>query len=170
MWVLSEAGKLYTNGDFFFSATGNRHNKVYTILKNACLKLEIAYGANVENGFVIHHTRHSFVSSFIEGGVDIATAKSLSGHTTGDMLMRYAHSTADSRAKAMQLIEREVGAASNDREEEFRGFYISAKAGKLSFKQFIKAVESFSGYFANIQEVDVADVADVIEEDSDFIQ
>lgn len=170
MWVLSEAGKIYPDGDFFFSAAGKRHNKVYTILKNACLKLAIPYGANAPNGFVIHDTRHSFVSSLIEGGVDIATAKSLSGHTTGDMLMRYAHSTADSRAKAMQLIEREVGAPDHSREEEFREFYISARSGKMSFKQFAKTVESFSGYLAQTQEIDVADVANVIDDDSDFVQ
>lgn len=170
MWVLTEAETLYPNGEFFFSAKGKPHNKIYTILKNACQKLKISYGKNTPGGFVIHDTRHSFVSSLIEGGVDIATAKSLSGHTTGNMLMRYAHSTPFSRAKAMEIIEREVGGAAHDREAEFRQFFIATQKGKLSFKQFKKGLESFSGYFAKTQEIDVADVADVIEEDSEFIQ
>lgn len=172
LWVLNEAEKLYPRGEFFFSERGARHNKIYEILKNASAKLEIAYGAKTENGFVIHDTRHSFVSSLIESGVDIATAKSLSGHTTGDMLMRYAHSTPDSRKRAMQIIEREVGAAKKpkSREEEFLEFFNQSRAGKFSLKEFKKRVESFSGYFAKTQEIDVADVEVVIDEDSEFIQ
>ncbi len=171
IWILNEAGTLYPDGEFFFSETGKPHNKFYEIMRAACEKLKIDYGKSKPNGFVMHDTRHTFVTVLEHGAVDSSTTRSFSGHTRDGMMKRYAHATNDSRTKAMAIIEREFGAGKGfDPEAELKEVFREAQSGRMSFDKFKKTIESFSGYFAKTQEIDVADVADVIEKDSDFVQ
>lgn len=109
LWVLFEAEKLYPTGEFFFSEIGLPHNKIYEILKNACQALKIPYGKNTENGFVFHDTRHTFVTVLEHGMVDSSTTRSFSGHSRDGMMKRYSHATVESKVRAMQIIEDEIG-------------------------------------------------------------
>lgn len=147
MWFLSEAAKLYPQGDFFFSAEGKKHNRIYNTLRAACKALNISYGANVANGFVIHDARHTFVTVLEHGGIDSSTTRSFSGHSKDTMLKRYAHATIDSRSRA---IEREIGVITNcieDNETRLRRIYKQVKNGKLTFPQFKKSLEDSMSVF-----------------------
>lgn len=142
--VLLEADRLYPEGDFFFSAVGKNHNKIYSTLRAACKALGIPYGKDAVDGFVIHDTRHTFVTNLIQNGVDFATARSLSAHSADNMLMRYSHVTKDSRARAMRVIETEIGEGGSG-EDELKRIYDQVKKGKMSFDEFKKALsDSFT--------------------------
>lgn len=150
MWVLSEAAKLYPQGDFFFSAEGKKHNRIYNTLRAACKALNISYGANVVDGFVIHDARHTFVTVLEHGGIDSSTTRSFSGHSKDTMLKRYAHATIDSRSRTMQTIEREIGVITNgieDNETRLRRIYEQVKNCKLTFPQFKKSLEDSMSVF-----------------------
>lgn len=146
LWVLAEADKLYPTGDYFFSATGKKHNKIYTTIRTACERLEISYGKNAADGFVIHDARHTFVTVLEHGGIDSSTTRSFSGHSKDSMLKRYAHATVDSRARAMQTIEREIGInilnGNGTASAELKRIYEQVRAGKMTFAEFRKSLEN----------------------------
>lgn len=145
LWVITEADKLYPQGEYFFSAAGKIHNRIYDTIQAACKKLNIPYGANVADGFVIHDARHTFVTELEHGGIDSSTTRSFSGHSKDAMMKRYAHATTDSRARAMQVIERKIGVITNgseDTETRLRRLYEQVKAGELTFPQFKKQLEN----------------------------
>jgi len=170
-WILEQAGELYPNGEFFFSERGKPHNKFYEIMAAACEKLNIEYGRANPNGFIMHDTRHTFVTVLEHGAVDSSTTRSFSGHSKDAMMKRYAHATPDSRARAMQIIERELGAAGeDDLDEKLKLFFEAVKNGVVSFDDFKISVESFNRFLTKNLEKDVADVADGEPLDSDLIQ
>lgn len=158
VWVLNEAESLYPNGEFFFSDSGKPHNKFYDIMEAACKKLKIAYGKNNPNGFVMHDTRHTFVTTLEHGAVDSSTTRSFSGHSRDGMMKRYAHATPDSRARAMRIVEKEFGASfdegfdSTAREEKLKSFYEAVQNKQISFDQFKIALESFDGFLTQEKE------------------
>lgn len=173
IWILEEAAQLYPNGEFFFSDKGKLHNKTYDILERACRDLKIPYGKNTPGGFILHDMRHTFVTILEQQMIDSSTTRSFSGHSKDAMLKRYAHATPDSRARAMQIIEREVGLptpASDERENELLAIYEAVRAGKISFDAFSSATKSFYGFLTESQENDVADVGVVTERKTDFVQ
>lgn len=172
IWILTEASELYPDGEFFFSERGRPHNKFYEIMKAACKKLKIDYGKNNPNGFVMHDTRHTFVTVLEHGAVDSSTTRSFSGHSKDAMMKRYAHATPDSRARAMQIVERELGDSDGSRslEEKLEIIFNSVKTGTLTFEQFKTSLESFDGFLTKNPTKTVADVADVARLDSELIQ
>lgn len=171
IWILDEAAKLYPSGEFFFSEQGKPHNKFYEIMEAACKKLKIDYGKNNPQGFVLHDTRHTFVTVLEHGAVDSSTTRSFSGHSKEAMMKRYAHATPASRARAMQIIERELGGNLKPRDEEkLKALFEATQTRNLSFDEFKTGIESFYGFLAKNLEKDVADVADVKSLDSGFVQ
>lgn len=172
MWILGEAEELYSNGEFFFSESGRKHNKFYEIMEAACLTLKIDYGANNPNGFVMHDTRHTFVTTLEHGAIDSSTTRSFSGHSKDSMMKRYAHATPDSRARAMLIIERELGGERAARAEggagdKLKELFEAAQNKKISLDEF---KESVYGFLTENPSNDVADVADVKTVNSSFIQ
>lgn len=167
-WILNEGKKLYPDGEFFFSEKGKSHNKFYEIMEAACVHLKIEYGKSNPNGFIMHDTRHTFVTVLEHGAVDSSTTRSFSGHSKDSMLKRYAHATPDSRFRAMQIIERELGLeAGEDLDDKLKEVFDLAQNRAISFEQFKK---SFYGFLTKNIENDVADVADVNTLNSGLIQ
>lgn len=171
VWVLNEAENLYPAGQFFFSECGKPHNKFYEIMEAACRKLKIDYGKANPKGFVMHDTRHTFVTVLEHGAVDSSTTRSFSGHSKDAMMKRYAHATPDSRARAMQIIERELGGGTEaDADAELKIIFGRWQDGKLSFEEFKTAIESFYGFLTKKPSRDVQNVQNVQDGNSDFIQ
>ena len=172
MWILEEAALLYPDGEFFLSDKGKPHNKFYEIIKAACGKLKIDYGKNNPRGFVMHDTRHTFVTILEHGAVDSSTTRSFSGHSKDAMMKRYAHATPDSRSRAMQIIERELGQATgpDNLEEQLKKLFEAVQSRTISFEDFKISVESFDAFLAKKPQNDVADVADVTSLNSDLVQ
>lgn len=140
-WVLSEAEKLYPQSEYFFSISGKNHNKIYEILKTNCNHLNIPYGKNSAGGFVLHDARHTFITVLEHGSVDSTTARSYSGHSKDSMLKRYAHATVDSRARAMQIIEKEIGLGDNGQDEKLKTIFEAVMSGEMSFENFKKSLK-----------------------------
>ena len=172
LWILNESEKLYPSGEFFFSERGLIHNKTYSILKAACKKLQIPYGSKTPGGLVLHDMRHTFVTILEHGAVDSSTTRSFSGHSRDGMMKRYAHATPDSRARAMQLIEREVGGShiAADADAELKTIFAEVWDHKLCFDKFKTAIESFYGFLTEKTNIDVQNVRNVQDADSEFIQ
>lgn len=173
IWILDEAISLYPDGEFFFSRRGIPHNKFYEIMKAAAARLKIDYGKDNPNGFIMHDTRHTFVTVLEHGAVDSSTTRSFSGHSKDAMMKRYAHATPDSRSRAMLIIERELGAqvsGGTQDEQELQSFFESVRSGATSFADFKLFLESFDGFLTKNMEKTVADVADVKTLESDLVQ
>lgn len=148
LWVLTEAEKLFPTGDFFFSRSGKNQNRIYLTLRLHAEKLGIAYGKNAVDGFVIHDSRHTFVTNLIQNGVDFATAKSLSAHSADNMLMRYSHVTPDSKTRALEIIEREVGGGSEtEKTQKLKEIFDLIQKGKITFPEFKKRMQDLSSVF-----------------------
>jgi len=105
IWILTEAGKIHPEGEYFFSAKGKNHNKIYPLIQKSCEYLDIPYGAKVEGGLVLHDTRHTFVTAHDHAGTDRQTTRSFSGHSADGMADRYSHATFDSRKRALIYTE-----------------------------------------------------------------
>ncbi len=147
LWVITEAEKLYPHGEFFFSEHGKLHNKIYSTLKLHCGKLGIPYGKNIENGFVPHDARHTFITVLEHGSVDSSTTRSFSGHSKDAMMKRYSHATQDSRTRAMQIIENEIGQGSSKSTDEMKRIYDSIKSGKMTLNEFENTVKDLLTVF-----------------------
>jgi integrase len=151
LWALNEAGEtLYPEGEFFFSDKGKIHNRTYDVLETACGTLDIPYGAKTPGGLVIHDLRHTFITIMEHGSIDSSTTRSFSGHTKDSMLKHYAHATPESRARAMQVIEREVSLNRNGNghkngdeydETELKMLFEAARSGAIDYEEFKKQVE-----------------------------
>jgi len=135
-WVLSEAEKLYPKSVYFFSLSGKNHNKIYEILRTNCEKLNIPYGKDTPGGFVLHDTRHTFITVLEHGAVDSTTARSFSGHSKDSMLKRYAHATQESRARAMQIVEKQIGGGAAGGEQRLKEIFEAVREGKMDFAEF----------------------------------
>lgn len=95
----------------------------------------------------MHDTRHTFITALEQSAVDSSTTRSFSGHTKETMMKRYAHATQDSRAKALQIIEKEFGNVAKDHDEdELKNIFEAVAAGKMKYEEFKKAVRFFYGF------------------------
>ncbi len=79
---------------FFNLATGDRFKDLKLGLKNALKRAGLS-------GITWHTFRHTFASRLTRDGVDIVTVKELLGHSTIVVTMRYAHSNAETKARAV---------------------------------------------------------------------
>jgi integrase len=96
---------------FLFSGAYHRDRPMlpYSVtraLKYAAAQLKIPYGRGTEGGFTFHDTRHTAVSNMLLAGHDLATVADISGHSKKTMALRYSHATAESRARALQSLEK----------------------------------------------------------------
>jgi len=99
------------SGDFVFTRAGGEVTHYYKTLRKACRACGLAYGREVASGFVTHDARHTAVTRMLQGGIDLATIGSITGHTDRTMILRYGHATSESRAKAVAVLEKFAGNA-----------------------------------------------------------
>jgi hypothetical protein len=60
------------------------------------------------------------------------------------MMKRYAHAAFDSRSRAMQIIEREIGDDNNSaKDDEVQWVFEKAAAGGMSLEEFRKWLDDF---------------------------
>ena len=55
--------------------------------------------------FRIYDMRHTWATRAVEAGIDLVTLAAMLGHSKIDMVLRYAHPTAEHQANAMKRIE-----------------------------------------------------------------
>ncbi len=60
--------------------------------------------------------------------------------------MRYSHVTPDSRKRAMQIIERQIGGGENEN-GDLRKIFDAVAAGKMTFEEFRKTLQDSFAVF-----------------------
>jgi site-specific recombinase XerD len=55
-----------------------------------------------QQGFNVHALRHTFITGLVRSGQDISVVKSLSGHASADMVMRYSQPTEEDKRQAIE--------------------------------------------------------------------
>lgn len=55
-----------------------------------------------KHGFNVHALRHTFITRLVRGGEDNSVIRSLSGHASADMILRYSAPTAEDKQNAVQ--------------------------------------------------------------------
>lgn len=73
-------------------------------LADACARAGVPYGRKTPGGLTLHDARHTAITAMLQGGASIETVKSISGHSTTGMLMRYAHATETSQRAAVEKL------------------------------------------------------------------
>ena len=108
--ILTEAERLLPDSEYFFSAQGKIHNNAYGILKRVCGKdiLDLPYGKDMIDGFVIHDARKTTITTLQQNQVDSRTTQSVSGHKRPQMVNYYTVAGTDARQRAAEIIEREL--------------------------------------------------------------
>jgi integrase len=87
----------------------NTGSRFYRILREACAACDIPYGKKTIGGLVLHDARHTATTRMLQAGVDPATVGSITGHTDKSVILYYSHATADSRRKAVSVLEEFAG-------------------------------------------------------------
>ena len=77
--------------------TGDRFRDLKAGFKLACKQ------AGLE-GVTWHTLRHTFASRLLKTGADIVAVKELLGHSTIVVTMRYAHTSDEAKARAVQAV------------------------------------------------------------------
>jgi integrase len=67
------------------------------IFRAACKEINIPYGRDVEDGWVLHDARHTAITAMLHAGNSLESVMAISGHSARVMTMRYAHSTEQTR-------------------------------------------------------------------------
>lgn len=104
--ILRERQTLNAFGDFVFCRTGNSITHYYKLMKEAAEKVGIPYGKNKKGGFVGHDARHTAVTKMLQGGVDLSTIGSITGHSDKTLILHYAHATRASKRIAAQVLDK----------------------------------------------------------------
>jgi len=126
--------RLQSDSEYLFSKTGKPDESSYRALKKACEHLEIPYGAYTEGGWVPHDLRHNFATEIVRVA-DLATAKSLTGHT-GQSIFTYLHTDEKRQREAMNRREgKEVSKVLSD-------IYNEVKSNKTDVEAFVTRVGS----------------------------
>ena len=83
------------------TGTGPR-DEISKIIRPLAKRLGLEYGREIEHGFTPHSQRHTATTEMLRRGVDLATVKSITGHTDSAMALKYAHATHESRRRAVE--------------------------------------------------------------------
>lgn len=130
---------------FLFSDAGKNPNTFYDIMTRAAENCGIVYGRNVADGLILHDARHTFTTRLLQGGVDLATIQSFTGHSDREMVLFYSHAGTESRQRAMNVIEGkpENGAPETAVVVKFlRETFQAVKNDELSESEFIELLRS----------------------------
>src|SRR5262245_6827473 len=92
-------------GIYVFTKGGNIYPKFYKILRRACEELGIPYGKNIEDGLILHTTRHTVTTHLVESGLDYDTIGLITGHKAKELIAHYSHKTPQSVARAAAALE-----------------------------------------------------------------
>lgn len=103
---------------FVFTGGGNIYRRFYKILRKACNEIEIPYGRDLEDGFVLHSARHTVTTRLVEAGLDYDTIGLITGHKAKELIAHYSHKHPASVARAAEALQRMSEAGQNmDRED-----------------------------------------------------
>ena len=83
---------------FFNPKTGKRYNDIKKAFNRACEKSGIS-------DYTFHDNRHTFASSLVMAGVDLATVKELLGHKDIKITLRYSHLAPAHMKKAVNILD-----------------------------------------------------------------
>lgn len=89
----------------FPNPTGERPRRdISFVIRPIALELGLRYGAKISDGFTPHSTRHTATTKMLRAGFDLKTVQDVVGHSDKVMSLRYAHSTAESRRRAVESL------------------------------------------------------------------
>ncbi|MBI5376324.1 MAG: site-specific integrase [Candidatus Schekmanbacteria bacterium] len=95
--------------NLFSSLKGNSNKFVFGSGDNPIKSVRTAFESAIKRSGVpkvrFHDLRHLFATRLVAAGVDLVTVQQLLGHSTIQMTMRYAHSSADSQRRAVECLE-----------------------------------------------------------------
>lgn len=173
LYLMDEGAKVYPDGKYFFSERGKLQAGFYKQIKLACAVLEIPYGKFTDGGFILHDARHTFSTILHRNLIDDKTSVEFTDNPSA--IGNYQHSSSESKNRAMLVIEKHFKSLSHKPDESrLDKLFDRIAAGEISrteFKsEFKKSLESFYGFLARNEQSDVADVADVVNENFDFLQ
>lgn len=167
--LFDEGARLYPDGDYFFSERGLLQAGFYTQMEKVCSSLGIVYGKFKSGGFILHDARHTFSTILHQNLIDDKTSIEFTDNPTAISL--YQHSTNESKKRAMQIIEKQFGSeAHKPDEKKLKRLFDDVRNNRVKYADFRKTLESFYGFLTKDIENDVADVADVIDENFGFVQ
>ena len=102
--ILRERQSL-SKGDHVFTRNGGEVTHYYEILRAACHAVGVPYGRAIATGFTTHDARHTAVTRMLQAGIDLATIGSVTGHADRTLILHYGHASAESRGKAVSVLE-----------------------------------------------------------------
>jgi hypothetical protein len=137
--ILELRNGLDPESEYFFSCDGSDSQGYLKALKLACEKLGIKYGRFTDGGLIFHDTRHTFVTTLIEGGVDLETARDLAG-LSRDMILRYAHATPESKKRAVEVLDRQSKNNYLDIQKNLAAIYENVKGGSMDLDGFLTQI------------------------------
>ena len=134
--IIEERMLLQPESEYIFTGNGKPIESHYRKLKAVCAHLEINYGKDIENGFVLHDSRHNFATRIVKL-TDIETARELTGHA-GEEILTYLHTSEDDLIRAMQAFE---GA---DIRQAMMEIFDEVKGDKIDFEKFLERVKNIA--------------------------
>ncbi len=78
--------------------------EISRVLRPVARQLGLRYGSNLPDGFRPHSTRHTATTEMLRRGVDMKTVQDVTGHSDKIMVLRYSHSTKQSRRDAVESL------------------------------------------------------------------
>lgn len=93
-------------GQYVFTRGGNIYQRFYWILKQACERVGIPYGRDLDDGLILHAARHTVTTHLVESGLDFDTIGLITGHRAKELIAHYSHKHPASVARAAEALER----------------------------------------------------------------
>jgi integrase len=101
----------------FFSIT---RDKLYRVLERVGLISGVAYGDNIDNGWVIYDLRHVAATVMENAGIPYSAVSAILGHKRRDQTATYAHAQMETLRRAVDTLEkhcREIDGAFREKSE-----------------------------------------------------